>query len=279
MKKLKVLALYMVIIGLFWSCQKKEITKEIPQEVTVLPTKNQLLKLKNMGINTNNVILKDITTPDSITTKYLVSGDIIIPVEELDHYANLKALDSVNKQYIELNLVTGTNKNIDILGYVGDGYALTNKMQIGLQWAVNNYNALGNTLSFNLSFGEDIATADIVVYKLDDPRSGGFSGFPNKDGEPNKFIAIFSGTNDLTFNVNEHVIGHEIGHAVGLRHQDWFDHQSCDYEGSFPVEPSAIWISGTALSSSEDSIMLACFGPNEDGELTASDIQALHKLY
>ncbi|AXT49790.1 peptidase [Aquimarina sp. BL5] len=278
MKKNKLLALCAIVLGITFSCQKKEVTEEV-QGIVEEPTKEQLDKLFSMGINIDDVSIEDITNLDGKTYKYLVSGDILVPVSDLNSYPALKPLDGGDKQYRDVNIVSPVNRDIDILGYTGGSFALTSKMQTALSWAVNNYNALPNTLNFNLTFGTNFGPADIVVYKVNNAGGGGSAGFPNAQGEPYKWIRINSGTDAFTTNVNEHVIGHEIGHCLGLRHQDWYNRQSCGYTGPLPAEPPAIWIPGTPISAFADSLMLACFGPNEDGEFTDTDKTALNILY
>jgi len=278
MKKLKLIVLCATLVGCISSCQKEEVTSQVSQVVVEKPTKEQLTKLSNMGVNIDDVTIEKIPMIDGTFEKNLVSGDITLPIAALEKFADLESLEDGNKQFRTPNIVSPPNRNIRILGYTGGSFALTSKMQTALGWAVANYNVLPNTLNFTLSYGTNTANADIVVYKVNG-GAGGSAGFPAIDGKPYKWVRINSGTDALSTNVNEHVIGHEIGHCVGFRHQDWYNRQSCNYTGPLPAESPAIWIFGTPFSPNADSIMLACFGNNEDGEFTDTDKDALNILY
>ena len=284
MKKLKYLALSAMILGAFFSCQENEITDSIAEESQLTPTKSQLDKLDRIGVNTEDVTIQNVPLPDGSYKKHIVSGDISLPIEQLEEYQDMEISKNMGKQYRSDYLVAPAYRNIRVLGWTGGSYALTAKMRTALSWAIANYNALPNTLNFTLTFGTDQSNADMVVYQVTGP-AGGSAGFPTSNGKPNRYIRINSGLDSSTYSydVVEHVMGHEIGHSVGFRHQDWSNRWSCGYTGPLPAEPSvnpaAIWIPGTPWSPYADSIMLACFSTSEDGEFTTSDKDALNILY
>jgi hypothetical protein len=216
------------------------------------------------------------TRPDGTTeTLYLLEGDIELTKDQLQEFQNMDA--ALQKQYRTSNLVS--DNNISVIGYTGGSYALTSKMRTALQWAINNYNRINTNKRFTLSF-QASTNADIVVYRnFQNTGAGGSAGFPS-GGAPYKWVQIYAGMQNYDTNVNEHVMTHEIGHAMGLRHTDYFSRQSCGQntnEGSAGV--GAIHIPGTPTGYDANSVMLACFSTGEDGEFGFYDIVALEYLY
>ncbi|MBC6995336.1 M57 family metalloprotease [Neolewinella lacunae] len=218
---------------------------------------------------------KDILRPDGTTdTRYVVDGDIELTKDDLRMFQGMSPAQE--KQYRTNNLVS--RSTIRVIGYTGGSNALTTKMRTALQWAVDNYNALNTNKTFTLTFSSS-TNADIVVYR--DPNNqgaGGVAGFPS-GGNPYKWVTIYSGMEAYNTNVNEHVMTHEIGHCMGLRHTDWFSRQSCGQSGESAGSAGAVHIPGTPTGYDANSIMLACFGSNEDGEFGNFDRIALETIY
>ena len=277
MKNFKFLTLALFAIAIMMtSCSKDEaITPVVKDQVST----DVVQKFKSLDMNTNGIKIEDVQLPDGTTEKsYILEGDIAIPVAQLESMLGSDVKEGVHgEQYRTWNLVCGT-RTLRVLGYTGGSFALTTKMRVGLSWAVANYNALPLRLSFSLSYGTNTWGKDIVVYKVAG-GAGGSAGFPS-GCNPYKWVRINSGTNSYSYNVNEHVITHEIGHCIGMRHTDWFNRASCGQnsnEGSAGV--GVVHIPGTPWGYDSNSLMLACFSPNTNGEFGFYDRKALNYIY
>ncbi|CAM4111433.1 M57 family metalloprotease [Gillisia hiemivivida] len=217
--------------------------------------------------------------PDgSFEKTYIVEGDIALSANQLN---NMSPSNIQDKQYRTNNLVSN-NRTINVIGYTGGSQALSSKQRTALQYAINNYNALNIGLSFTLTYGTNYNSYDIVVYQTRNGQGGGVAGFPS-NGNPYKFVQIYDGMEQYSVDTNEHVMTHvmthEIGHSLGMRHTDWFSRQSCGQSGEGAGSDGAVHIPGTPTGFDSTSIMLACFGANEDGEFNANDRTAFEFLY
>ncbi|WP_106793074.1 M57 family metalloprotease [Aquimarina sp. Aq78] len=283
MKKIKVLALCAIVAGFTTSCEKKEVSNETqPEAVTEQLSKAHIQALHDAGVNDFGAEYVTVKHPDGSVEEAIQSSDLILAINKLAEQ-KLAEIENGNKQYRTNNLVSSGNRNISIIGYTGSGYALTSKMRTGLQWAVNNYNALNNTLSFSLSFAAS-TSADMVVYNNGSSGAGGSAGFPS-GGRPYKWIQINAGSNSLSNNAMEHLMGHEMGHCLGFRHTD-YARRRCDNSNEGSAGIGAIHIPGTPTANQwgqsgldTDSIMISCFDGSEDGEFSTRDRTALNYLY
>jgi len=260
------------------SCQKEQVSEQT-ETVSVQETNevsDQIRKkVSNLNFNSKHIEKNNMLLPDgSFIENYLIEGDIVMTEEQMNTMSTKSITD---KQYRTYNLVS-TPRTVKVIGYTGGSQALTSKQRTALQWSIDNYNALNIGITFTLTFGTNYSSSDIVVYQNPNGQAGGVAGFPS-NGNPYKFVQIYSGMEAYSTNTNEHVVTHEIGHSVGLRHTDWFSRQSCGQSGESANPDGAVHIPGTPTGFDSTSIMLACFGANEDGEFGSNDRTALEYLY
>ncbi|RYZ14497.1 MAG: protease [Myxococcaceae bacterium] len=181
------------------------------------------------------------------------------------------------EQYRTTNLVSSSVTKICI--NPTSGFNSYSRLSQGLDLAIQNYNQRG--LSFTMARGPTTGcSANIAARTMS--GTGGSAGFPS-GGNPYSAINIGTGLQSYSVDVNEHVITHELGHAIGFRHSDYYNRSiscggSATNEGSAGV--GAIHISGTPTTATVGgSIMNSCFRSTETGEFTSSDITALNALY
>ena len=263
---------------LFTSCEKDELTTSPEEEAVNINSEvpeSVLQKIASLHFNPEGAEIGKIMLPGGGFEKtFIVEGDIALSANQLN---NMSPSNIQDKQYRTNNLVSN-NRTINVIGYTGGSQALTSKQRTALQYAINNYNRINIGLSFTLTFGTNYNSYDIVVYQTTNGQAGGVAGFPS-GGNPYKFVQIYDGMEQYSVDTNEHVMTHEIGHTLGMRHTDWFSRQSCGQTGEAAGADGAVHIPGTPTGFDSTSVMLACFGANEDGEFNANDITALEYLY
>jgi hypothetical protein len=190
----------------------------------------------------------------------------------------LEVDSSEQEQYRTNNLVSGNVQTICVDGSELGGFST--KFNNALNRAIDNYNQLG--LSFDMvRIGGDDSGCDAVIEGDVVGGTGGSAGFPS-GGSPFGEINIGSGLQSFPTGTVEHVITHELGHTVGLRHSDFFNRSiSCGSggnEGGGGV--GAIHIPNTPTGASVGgSLMNSCFRSQESGNFTNSDRTALQTLY
>ncbi|WP_164011891.1 M57 family metalloprotease [Pyxidicoccus trucidator] len=150
------------------------------------------------------------------------------------------------------------------------------RLSQGLDMAIANYNSLGLRITF--AWGPTTGcTANITAQTTS--GTGGSAGFPS-GGLPYGVINIGTGLNSFSVDVNEHVITHELGHTIGMRHSDFYDSSISCGSGGSGVPPPFSPIPGTPSAATPGgSLMNTCPPPTPTGEFTSSDRTALQYLY
>lgn len=229
-----------------------------------------LARIKALGFS-----IKDLQRIDS---GYLVERDILLYEHDLGPAGPVLRI-AETEQYRTTQLVTGLPRELTVRTV-----NLSSVFVTAVQQAIANYNALGLDLTFKYV---NATSADITVTGAClSAGQLGFSGFP-AGGNPYPTITINTCSSQLGNNVDfiRHVIEHEIGHAIGLRHTDWNNPgYSCgggSNEGAGSA--GAIPVPGTPTGPDAGSFMLTCYslGTSGDpsGSFNANDRLALEYLY
>lgn len=180
------------------------------------------------------------------------------------------------EQYHTTNIVSSNVTNICV-----NGATFTGVFSTALNNAIANYNKLGLSWHMTRTNGSTTGCSAVITARISGPI-GGSSGVPS-GGLPFNTINIGSGLSTFAVGTVTHVITHELGHTVGLRHSDFFDRSiSCGgaaiNEGAVGV--GAILIPGTPSGATfGGSLMNSCFRTVETGQFTQFDIRALNFLY
>ncbi|RTL09591.1 MAG: hypothetical protein EKK62_01380, partial [Acidimicrobiia bacterium] len=211
----------------------------------------------------------------------VAGGDAVVTLEasrEMIGAGEAVDADDIEfRHYRSTNLISPSIDRICV-----DGSALTGTASAALDDALANYTDLNLAFDMVRTSGPAVGCDTLITIKLFDGSSGS-SGFPfgllpyptiwlGDDIAPNFGAAVTT-----------HVITHELGHCIGLRHTDYYD-RSISCGGSTADEGDAglgaIHIPGTpTTATANSSVMNACYNAGNTGQWSAADITALTTLY
>lgn len=219
----------------------------------------------------------------------IVGGDLVVSLQASREM--LESGSTSQEQYRTTNVVGADIQTIKIRLSGGAPQLIFT----GIQDAIANYNSLA--LGFDIVFVPEpcqfdpncpphppYAEIDMVINPATTSSTTvlGTTDAP-AGGKPGARIALSYYLSTYGRDFIEHVITHEIGHALGLRHSDFYN-RSISCGGSAIGEGAggvgAVLIPGTpATATAGGSIMNTCTPLSTNGEFTATDITALETLY
>lgn len=263
----KLLCLVLLCSTAIFSCKKQEqVTTEKQEQISG----ETLRKIKSMGFSTADV--------RKVTDGYVVEGDILLSEYDLRHPGNSAAFRIAGtEQYRTYNLLRPLPRVISV-SITGLPATYTTALDL----AISRYNTADLRLTFQrVASGGEIG---IEYANLGPGVLGRSAGFPTAAGNPATPIKLNS--NVIGSNPNQGylatIIAHEIGHAIGMRHTDYFNRSySCgattpNDEGQAVV--GAVNIPGTPTTEDPNSWMLACTDGG-DRPFNANDLVALRHIY
>ena len=257
--------------SLFLSCEEPE--EAITPDATTVSADGISEEVKEQLARLNF----DVSDLTKVGEDYLVEGDMLISPESLANMVSSAATEGPQgEQYRASTLVDRGMRTIRIR--TSDNGV---RFSRAVNRAINNFNALGLTFTMvRVPFNE---SADITVWRSEEFDRWGVAQYPKSrlifPVRPGGYVKLAASLFDQDDNFIEHVVTHELGHTVGLRHTDWYDRSlSCGGTPRKDTGGSFIRIPGTPKYD-PSSVMRSCTNGNLDGEFSFNDRQALREIY
>ncbi len=301
MKNFKILASSLLGSLLLFSCNQDtdDVTvSETPEQVTTnatnIPTE-VAAKLSSLGYNLANVERKELTFGD-VTLDVWSDEDAYITTEDLekvDLSLNQEDSEDFGKAFVR-NSRINTNQGTSFNGirYVSVGVLPEFEANTGrpiptsagvrraLERAVNTLNNIGSRIFFVI---QPAGTGNELNFSASITRNGTLGGFA-----PTPVNGNFGSAFGEAFAPNERDLGaifmHEMMHAMGFRHSDFQNRESCRLIGRFDLanrdEPQgdANFVAGTNGNRRNiNSVLTACYIGNFN--LFQEDINAIRSIY
>jgi len=212
----------------------------------------------------------------------IVGGDAVVDLQASHEIAGV---DPANpeveaagfRQYRTHNQI---GPSIDTICIDGSLFTGGKNLSSSLNSAIAKYNAENLRFQLVRTNGAN-AGCDAEITARTQPGLGGLAGFPS-GGLPYHQFFVGTGIQLHGASVVTHVILHELGHCIGLRHSDYFDRAiSCGSGGAEAAEPiGAVHIPGTPAGAVYNgSVMNSCYNFGVSGDFSTSDQAALDDLY
>ena len=264
----------MMVLALYISCDTDDVAGDqiLKQGNVYQLSKNHKDFLEVNHINSKEAYITFMETDNGQKEKVFISDDIVINYSEYKKWMDDLKSGIINKQYKSRYTVQPLYRRFTVVA----GPSLNRRTRVALQEAVRAINDLGTTLRISIKYS---GSGDVMV-SLRDIAEAGRADLPSSSGRPGSRIWInrtIATNTAFGYSNVKHVMLHELCHTLGLVHQDWRNRESCG--GGRSDNGFVEWIPGTPQSSSENSIMQACYGPEAPTVLTSSDKRALNILY
>lgn len=264
MKNLSLIKLLILItISISTSCKKE--SSESPIVNPELKVNSVLEEIKALGYTDAEII--------DAGDHYMVDGDIRFNKNE-NTIAKVDLVPQKLSQWGTANSIGYNNTNVVI-----QIHSSMTSWATDIATAIADYNAIPN-LRLNFSIYDGSIPANVLLQEFSSSTYAGAAEFPRNGQVGSNIYIEKSDMDSFASEIKVELLIHEIGHALGLRHTDWYASSppesragTSTYGGS---KYHALQILGTPYGSDVNSVMNTNAGGST---LSAYDIIALEFMY